>query len=252
MWVSDELIDDGDNGFQRFQGPEWSYLNTGFNNDSWSAPPVDNQQESRHYAIWVPFLEDSGEYNIEMFIPDGVEASTEAIYEISVRNSNGVSSRTDVTVDQNINPGSFEIIATLDLPAGSRSAVVLRDIVGESSGGSSVVFDAIRFTPNFTTSILDDYNNISPTMIRSISPNPFNSSTIIYYETAIGGLVVVEIMNALGQSVYNAQLYNKAPGVHSHIWNGENSLGEALPSGVYLVLLSNQDTFSSKKILYLK
>ena len=74
LWVSDELIDDGDNGFQRFQGPEWSYLNTGFNNDSWSAPPVENQQESRHYAIWVPFLEDSGEYNIEMFIPDGVEA----------------------------------------------------------------------------------------------------------------------------------------------------------------------------------
>ena len=49
-------------------------------------PPVNNQQESRHYAIWVPFLEDSGEYNIEMFIPDGVEASTEAIYEISVKN----------------------------------------------------------------------------------------------------------------------------------------------------------------------
>ena len=252
LWVSDELIDDGDNGFQRFQGPEWSYLNTGFNNDSWSAPPVENQQDSRHYAIWVPFLEDSGEYNIEMFIPDGVEASTEAIYEISVKNSNGMSSRTNVTVDQNINPGSFETIATLDLPAGSRSAVVLRDIVGESSEGSNVVFDAIRFTPNFTTSILESRRNINPTMIRSISPNPFNSSTIINYETANEGMVAVNIVDVLGQNVYSTQLYNKAPGMHSHVWSGENNLGEALPSGVYVVLLSTQESFSSKKMLYLK
>ena len=187
-----------------------------------------------------------------MFIPDGVEASTEAIYEISVKNSNGMSSRTNVTVDQNINPGSFETIATLDLPAGSRSAVVLRDIVGESSEGSNVVFDAIRFTPNFTTSILESRRNINPTMIRSISPNPFNSSTIINYETANEGMVAVNIVDVLGQNVYSTQLYNKVSGMHSYVWSGENNLGEGLPSGVYLVLLSTQESFSSKKMLYLK
>ena len=199
-----------------------------------------------------PFLEDSGEYNIEMFIPDGVEASTEAVYEISVKNSNGMSSRTNVTVDQNINPGSFETIATLGLPAGSRSAVVLRDIVGESSEGPVWFLTRFDFTPNFTTSILESRRNINPTMIRSISPNPFNSSTIINYETANEEMVVVNIVDVLGQNVYTARLYNKTPGMHSHIWSGKAILGKLLPSGVYIVLLSTQESFSSKKMLYLK
>tara|TARA_Y100000994_G_scaffold138524_1_gene113560 strand:+ start:742 stop:1896 length:1155 start_codon:yes stop_codon:yes gene_type:complete len=255
LWVSDELIDDGDNGFQRFQGPEWNYLSTGFNNDSWSAPSVSNQEESRHYAMWVPFLEDSGEYNIEMFIPEGVEASTEAIYEISVKNSNGVSSRTNVTVDQNINPGSFETIATLGLPTGSRSAVVLRDIVGESSEGSSVVFDAIRFSPNFTTSTFEDHNGGAPksnALVKSVFPNPFNSSTIINYEITIGGNIVINIVDALGRRVYNKQIFYSEPGKHYFIWNGKTELGKELPSGVYLISFTSNEAFSAKKVLYLK
>tara|TARA_B100001769_G_scaffold131402_1_gene102682 strand:- start:270 stop:1424 length:1155 start_codon:yes stop_codon:yes gene_type:complete len=255
LWVSDELIDDGDNGFQRFQGPEWNYLSTGFNNDSWSAPSVSNQEESRHYAMWVPFLEDSGEYNIEMFIPEGVEASTEAIYEISVKNSNGVSSRTNVTVDQNINPGSFETIATLGLPTGSRSAVVLRDIVGESSEGSSVVFDAIRFSPNFTTSTFEDHNGGAPksnALVKSVFPNPFNSSTIINYKITIGGNIVINIVDALGRRVYNKQIFYSEPGKHCFIWNGKTELGKELPSGVYLISFTSNEAFSAKKVLYLK
>ena len=252
LWVSDELVDDGDNGFQRFQGPDWNYLNMGFNNDSWSAPPVNNADESRHYAVWVPFLEDSGEYNIEMFIPEGVEASTEAVYEISVKHSSGVSSKTNVVVDQNINPGNFETIATLGLPSGSKCAVVLRDVVGESSEGSSVLFDAIRFSPNFTTSILEEPNNKGPAVVKSISPNPFNSSTTINYETTIEGTVIIDIVDVLGRSIYNAQLYNKVPGKHSYVWNGKSNLGKELASGVYLVSLSYQEAFSSKKVLYLK
>jgi len=59
-------------------------------------------------------------------------------------------------------------------------------------------------------------------------------------------------VDVLGQNVYSTQLYNKVPGMHSYVWGGENNLGEALPSGVYLVLLSTQESFSSKKMLYLK
>ncbi len=35
LWISSDLIDDGDNGFQRYQGPNWSYFNFGYDNDSW-------------------------------------------------------------------------------------------------------------------------------------------------------------------------------------------------------------------------
>ena len=34
LWVSTELVDDGDNGFQRYYGPDRTYLNTGYDDDS--------------------------------------------------------------------------------------------------------------------------------------------------------------------------------------------------------------------------
>ncbi|GIQ98255.1 MAG: hypothetical protein CM15mP4_0920 [Candidatus Neomarinimicrobiota bacterium] len=43
------LIDDGDNGFQRYQGPNWSYFNFGYDNDSWSAPATTSANDSRHF-----------------------------------------------------------------------------------------------------------------------------------------------------------------------------------------------------------
>ena len=255
LWVSNDLIDDGDNGFQRFQGPDWSYLNTGFNNDSWSAPTANNMEESRHYAIWVPFLEDSGEHNIDIYIPEGIEVSTEGIYEIRIKGSDGTSTKTDIVVDQSLNQGSFQTISTLSLPAGSQSSIVLRDVVGESSEGSSVVFDAIRFSPNFTTSTFEERNSEaqkSDSLIKSVFPNPFNSSAIINYETTIGGNIIINIVDALGRKVYNEQLFYSEPGKHSFIWNGKTELGKELPSGVYLISFTSNEEFSAEKVLYLK
>ena len=52
LWLSESLVDDGDNGFERFRGPDWTYLSQGYNNDSWIAPSTQNPNESRHYAMW--------------------------------------------------------------------------------------------------------------------------------------------------------------------------------------------------------
>ena len=255
LWISNDLIDDGDNGFQRFQGPDWSYLNTGFNNDSWSAPAANDMGESRHYAIWVPFLEDSGEYNIDIYIPEGIEVSTEAIYEIRVKSSDGTSTKIDIVVDQSLNQGSFQTISTLSLPAGSQSSIVLRDVVGESSEGSRVVFDAIRFSPNITTSTLEEPNSRdqkSNALVKSVFPNPFNSTAIISYEATIGGNIIINIVDALGRIVYNEQIFYSEPGKHSFIWNGKTELGKELPSGVYLISFNSNEAFSAEKVLYLK
>ncbi|SVD03196.1 uncharacterized protein METZ01_LOCUS356050, partial [marine metagenome] len=48
LWKSSGLIDDGDNGFQRYFGPDWNYLDVGYNGDSWIAPIVTDMDESRH------------------------------------------------------------------------------------------------------------------------------------------------------------------------------------------------------------
>ena len=133
LWSSSTLIDDGDNGFERFQGPDWSYLNFGYNNDCWVSPATNIEENSRHYAIWVPHIEQEGEYNVEVFIPEGLDAATEAKYEINIKDQNGISEKYSVTVNQNTNQGSFFSISSVYVSSGSRCSIILRDIVGPVS-----------------------------------------------------------------------------------------------------------------------
>ena len=133
LWTSSDLIDDGDNGFQRYQGPNWSYLNFGYDNDSWSAPATTSANDSRHFSIWVPYLENSGVYDIEVFIPDGPNATNGAIYEIIVRDIDNTNSMQSIVLDQTINLNNFNNLTTLELPSGSNCSIILRDIVEQGS-----------------------------------------------------------------------------------------------------------------------
>ena len=90
LWVSENLVDDGDNGFQRFQGPDWTYINEGFNNDCWTSPAT-TEGTGGHYAIWAPHAENPGEYDIEVYIPADVGGAPGAIYELYVKGENGTS-----------------------------------------------------------------------------------------------------------------------------------------------------------------
>ena len=254
LWTSDNLVDDGDNGFQRFSGPDWTYLNTGFNNDSWIAPTTEATSDSRHYAIWVPYLEQATEYNIEIYVPPGVDAATETIYELNVKYEDGTSIKSDITVDQNIDPGNFHTIETLNLPSGYNCSVILRDVVGPSSSGSHVVFDAIRFTPVFSTSLEKEISNVFPDqiIINSIYPNPFNSSTTIQYNSKKKGDVSIFIFDLSGKTLSQFFHENQPKGSHHFKWDGKTESGLNLPTGVYLFSVSLNGKSSTKKMIYLK
>jgi len=255
LWVTSSLIDDGDNGFQRYQGPNWSYFDFGFNNDSWAAPATTNNNESRHFSIWVPYLEEAGEYEIEVFIPDGFYATTGAIYEIIVQDSNNINTKHEVVVDQTINTGAFNTIATLELPRGSNCSVILRDIVEESSNGEYVFFDAIRFTSTTTIGKIDNnINNLnhSDLIVFPPHPNPFNPKTILKYEIKKTSDIYIKIYNSNGVFIdsYNKKIQPK--GVHSFIWTAKNSKGEILPSGIYFIVFNTKSKFNISKIILMK
>ena len=253
LWLSNDLIDDGDNGFQRFQGPDWIYLNSGYNGDSWTSPKTYSVEESRHYAMWVPYLENSGEYNIEVFIPAGLDAVSEAVYELNIKNENGVSEKTNIIMDQNMSQGSFVPIATVDLPSGSNCSIILRDIVGNSSTGSFVVFDAIRFTSTSAGNVSDDnYSLAHFPSIKSIYPNPFNSITNILYHIPIEDDVFISIYNELGIKIRDKTIYNHTRGHHTFRWNGKNHLGKHVSSGIYYFSIRSSSFITTKKLVYLK
>jgi len=255
LWISNDLIDDGDNGFQRFQGPDWSYLNQGYNNDSWTAPSTHNPSESRHHAMWVPTIETGVEYDIEVFIPSGVDATSGAIYELYVKNENGTSTKTDIIVDQNADPDAFLVIGTAVLDEGESLAIILRDVVTNEAGGSNVVFDALRMTTNTTSEITlggsrkKTGGNIE---IGKTFPNPFNSSIVIDYELKKSASLQLDIHNLAGKRIFNKNIDSAQTGRYSFLWDGKNNLGADCTSGVYFFSITSGDFYQSKKIVYIK
>tara|TARA_B100001142_G_scaffold298850_1_gene322336 strand:- start:314 stop:1741 length:1428 start_codon:yes stop_codon:yes gene_type:complete len=253
LWISDNLVDDGDNGFQRFQGPEWNYLTSGYDNDSWISPTVISQENSQHYAIWVPYLEHDGEYDVEVFIPTGLNATTEAIYEVNIKNEYGISEKNIVVFNQNINQGNFNTITTMYLPAGSKCSIILRDIVGPSSSGSFVVYDAIRFTSVTSSTNLNDRpikaENI---LINSIYPNPFNAQAKIIYQTFSNKNFTISIYDKLGNKIIQKTKQNHPKGFHTFYWDGQNNHGEIVSSGIYFFSIHSTEERKTKKLVYLK
>jgi len=87
-------------------------------------------------------------------------------------------------------------------------------------------------------------------------PNPFNPSTQISYSLAQTGLVRLTVYDVLGREVKRLVDGEKAAGTFSAMWDGTNSSGEKIASGVYFYRLQFQgksDSYSQlRRMLYIK
>ena len=255
LWKSSWVVDDNDNGFQRYYGPVWDRMAVGYEGDCWIAPSTESNSASRHYAIWVPELEASGEYDISVYIPGGLDASTAAIYEIYVKNEDGQSEKTTVVHDQSQNTDGFHTIATLELPSGSNCSVILRDIVEDGSSGSFVVFDAVRFTSAGTVGT--DDTNVGYTVPESVSinkvyPNPFNPQVTVDYEINHQSYVSVFVVDISGKKIKTIKGFQGSKGRYRILWNGDNDHGVNVSSGLYFLSIKAGNTIRTAKVLLLE
>ena len=70
-------------------------------------------------------------------------------------------------------------------------------------------------------------------------PNPFNSATVIPFHVHFAGEYELKIYNILGQAVF-AQIFECSSGENVRVrWDGIDLNGNSLPSGIYLVELTN-------------
>jgi predicted CXXCH cytochrome family protein len=83
-------------------------------------------------------------------------------------------------------------------------------------------------------------------------PNPFNPTTTIKYTIPKEGNVKIQIFDITGRLVTTLVNANEATGTYSVTWNGRNSGGEAVSSGIYLYRLQANDFVSVKKMVMLK
>jgi len=83
-------------------------------------------------------------------------------------------------------------------------------------------------------------------------PNPFNPITTIRYEAPKTGKVSLTIHNVLGQKIKTLVNKVQVPGNKSIVWDGRDSWGNVVSSGIYVYKLMTDSETKTRKMLFLK
>ena len=88
--------------------------------------------------------------------------------------------------------------------------------------------------------------------LKNNYPNPFNPTTTIEYALPHTELVRIDIVNVLGQIVTTLVNGEVQAGFHTVVWNGKNTLGSPVASGIYLYKIKAGTFTSVKRLTLLK
>ena len=151
--------------------------------------------------------------------------------------SAGASPSANVPVEEYIEPGTLQSWIALAQVADDGSAVFREGI-------ANLKQILAASTPQ-KTALLANY------------PNPFNPETWIPYQLANPADVSITIYAADGKLVRTLTLGHQAVGKYhdrsrAAYWDGKNSQGEAVASGVYFYILTAGDFSATRKMLILK
>jgi len=108
---------------------------------------------------------------------------------------------------------------------------------------------------SLTTGIKEEYDDLfQPDNFKLFQnyPNPFNSETIINYQLPFDCYVVLKIYNILGREVKTLVNENKTAGYYSVKWDGTNTSGIKVSSGIYLYKIKTKDFIEKKKLIMLQ
>ncbi len=83
-------------------------------------------------------------------------------------------------------------------------------------------------------------------------PNPFNPTTTIAYQLPRAGQVRMEIFNTLGQRIRTLIDRKLEAGRYTVVWKGDDDLGNAVATGMYLCRMEVADLTLVRKLLLLQ
>ena len=90
------------------------------------------------------------------------------------------------------------------------------------------------------------------TRLTGLWPNPFNSEARIEYDVAHVAQVAITIYNVLGQEVARLLDAPRSSGQYQVWWDGTDSRGSPVASGIYFCRLTAEDISDTRKLVYLK
>ena len=92
----------------------------------------------------------------------------------------------------------------------------------------------------------------APFVLHQNSPNPFNPTTAIRYSLSEPGPVSLTVFNALGQAVRGLIDDYRNPGSHRVEWDGRDSYGRRVASGLYFYRLRVGQHQETRRMLLLE
>jgi len=102
------------------------------------------------------------------------------------------------------------------------------------------------------TGITGNDNNKPKDFVLGNYPNPFNMETIISFSVGRSNSVKIEVFDVLGRQVAKLLDRQLEPGQYQVKWDGKNSSGVKVTSGMYFYRLENDDRFEVKSMILLK
>lgn len=108
-----------------------------------------------------------------------------------------------------------------------------------------------KYQINLTITSINDGNNL-PTKFKLEQnyPNPFSSTTSIPYDLNKQSDIHVTIYDILGRVVRKFHVGWQSMGTHSILWDGRNSLGQKVATGIYFYRLNANGESQVKKMIF--
>jgi len=117
---------------------------------------------------------------------------------------------------------------------------------------NTLLLDDIELVSDGTLSNTDISMVPKASNLKGNYPNPFNPSTTISFFNATAGNVQIDVFNLKGQKVTTLTDKTYDKGEHTVHWNGTDSSGRSVTSGVYLYQMRKDDFIATKKMILMK
>ncbi|MBD3339024.1 MAG: T9SS type A sorting domain-containing protein [Candidatus Lokiarchaeota archaeon] len=121
------------------------------------------------------------------------------------------------------------------------------------SNGFSVITDFVADTESTVdVSTSDDMLLPDKHQLLQNYPNPFNPDTHIPYQISRTARVILTIYDLNGRQIRTLINEEQSPGHYTVTWNGTDTSGEKVSSGIYLYRLQVENNVFSHKMILLK
>lgn len=123
-----------------------------------------------------------------------------------------------------------------------------------ASDTGTVYFDNLRIVKKIPATAIEETSPELPKKFLLLQnyPNPFNPNTVISYQLAAQSSVELSIYNMLGQKVRTLVRQSQLSGSYSVQWDGRNTHGTQVTSGVYFYVLRAGTQLAQKKMILIR